>query len=66
MAFAGNSTESNAGSLYLMARFNRNDPIVIMHCNKALYCMRTLEFLTSRAPCVTILHHNQNYRTIFM
>ena len=26
MAFAGNSTESNAGSLYLMARFNRNDP----------------------------------------
>jgi len=32
------------------------------HCNKALYCMR-LEFLTSRAPCVTILRHNPLYRS---
>jgi len=31
MAFAGNSTESNAGSLYLMARFNRNDPASLFH-----------------------------------
>ena len=38
-------------------------PVVIMHCNKALYCMRTLEFLMSRAPCVTILHHNPLYRS---
>jgi len=37
--------------------------LVIMHCNKALYCMRTLclEFLTSHAPFITILHNNRLY-----
>ena len=28
-----------------------------------LYCKRTSVFLTSRAPCVTILHHNRLYRS---
>jgi len=37
--------------------------LVIMHCNKALYCMRKLEFLAPRSPCVTILHHNRLYRS---
>ena len=37
--------------------------LIIMHCNKDLYCMRKLEFLASRAPCVPILHHNRLYRS---
>jgi len=57
--------QKNRCEIWHFLPWNMLGPVVIMHCNKALYCMGTLEFLTSRAPCVTIFRHNPLYRSSY-